>query len=284
MNIFTQAFEQYSILWLILSGVIGGFIGATVKFLFEQVWSPAVQQKRATKLAISNYTFPLLRAADTLDRRIENFYHYGSSDWYNDKTDDYYKRTTQYIIGSYFGWCRILEQEAGLFGPEGLKFNKQFFRVFKGLTSFTYLKDIPNVNDKSIGEATIPRFALTAIGELMIRKNVVDASMKGDSPKQAYDVLGFVEFLNKVDNADFGKWFGYLDHLFEEVEKIPSNLKWSRILIFATNLRSFVEFLDPKHRLSAPREIPYLRDLMPQVADLLTKELEESDLGWMIVK
>lgn len=35
MDIFTQAFEQYSILWLILSGVIGGFIGATIKFPFD---------------------------------------------------------------------------------------------------------------------------------------------------------------------------------------------------------------------------------------------------------
>ncbi len=284
LNIFTQSFEQYSILWLLLSGVIGGLISSTIKFLYDQVWGPALQQRRATKTAIANYKYPLLRAADTLDRRIQNFYQYGDPEWYNSKTDNYYRRTMQYVFGSYFGWSRILEQEAGLFEPEGRIFNTEFYRVFKGLTSFYYLKDFANANAGHIEKATIPRFALTAMGELMINKNAPQGGSKTNGSIGSDKVIGFLEFLKLADTPEFLKWFGYLDNLFNIGRKTSSDLKWNRVLIFATNLRVFVNFLDPNHKLTAGRSIYYLNDMDSQVAAVVRKELVESGFDQLIAK
>ena len=70
METLIHSFENNTIVWLLISGGIGGLIGALIKFIFEQVLSIKLQNVRTAKNAIKKYKYPLLRAAYTLDRRI----------------------------------------------------------------------------------------------------------------------------------------------------------------------------------------------------------------------
>ena len=53
-----------------------------------------------------------------------------------------------------------------------------------------------------------------------------------------------------------------------------SNARWNRLLVFATNLRIFVVFLDPRTRQTAGRSIPYLDRMHPEIAKLVRREIE----------
>jgi hypothetical protein len=42
----TRSFDQYTVAWLLLSSIIGGVVGASVKFLFDDVLSPRLGSRR----------------------------------------------------------------------------------------------------------------------------------------------------------------------------------------------------------------------------------------------
>lgn len=89
-------------------------IGALIKFLFETVIALRYQQRISTHRMLRQYRYPLLRAADSLDRRRENFSRFADRRWYDDAHDDYYRVSTLYLFGTYLGWCKILEDSAYL--------------------------------------------------------------------------------------------------------------------------------------------------------------------------
>jgi hypothetical protein len=140
---------------------------------------------------------------------------------------------------------------------------------------------IPSTNtDLSLSEieaASVPRLAITAISELMIKKS---------SEKEAnLTVLSFIEFVNCIDGSpDFQKWFGYFDRLFRDVHQGQKSANWNRVLVFATNVRAFVCFLDPSKRMTTPRTIYYLKQMHPQVREHVNEELEYNKLAHLISK
>jgi hypothetical protein len=274
-----RSFEEHSIIWILISAGIGGLIGALIKFVFEQVLGPRLQSARAARVALRKYSYPLLRAADTLDRRIENLIRFVSEKWFDDPNDDYYRISTLYLLGSYFGWCKILENEAFLeyeiSDKRAKDFSIQFNRVFKGITGFYYFQDVKDSEMSSVETATVPRLALTALGELMMKK---------DQGKDALPtVLDFVEFARSYkDSADFKKWFSYLENLLSGLRRSKDDARWNRLVIFAINLRVFVSFLDPTSRQTAPRQIYYLKYLHPKVEERVRNELVEAGYSTMI--
>ena len=250
-----------------------------IKFVFEQVLGPRLENARAARVALRKYSYPLLRAADTLDRRIENLIRFVSKQWFDDPNDDYYRISTLYLLGSYFGWCKILENEAFLeyeiSDKRAKGFSIQFNRVFKGITGFYYFQDLKDSEMSSVETATVPRLALTALGELMMKK---------DQGKDALPtVLDFVEFARSYkDSADFKKWFSYLENLLWGLRRSKDDARWNRLVIFAINLRVFVSFLDPTSRQTAPRQIYYLKYLHPKVEERVRNELVEAGYSTMI--
>ena len=288
MDALLRSFEEHSIIWIIISAGIGGLLGALIKFVFEQVLGPRLRSVRAAKVALRRYTYPILRAADTLDRRIENLIRFVDKKWFDDPKEDYYRLSTLYLFGRYFGWCKILENEAFLkyeiSDRKARNFNIRFYRVFKGITGFDYFKDLKadEFEDleadevSSIEAATVPRLALTAIGELMIKKHE-------GTEERLPTVLDFVEFARDYKTShDFKKWFSYLENVLSGLSNSMKNARWNRLVVFATNLRVFISFLDPRSRQTAPRQVYYLKYLHPKVAKCLRKELEESGYSHMI--
>jgi hypothetical protein len=246
------------------------------------VLGPRLQTGRAARAALRKYSYPLLRAADTLDRRIENLTRFVDKKWFDDPNDDYYRVSTLYLLGRYFGWCNILENEAFLeyVQPDrkARDFSIQFARVFKGITGFYYFQDLVEAEEFSLAEieaATVPRLAVTAIGELMVKMP------EGKDARPI--VIDFVEFTRRyADSDDFKKWFGYLERMLSGMKPSARSPRWNRLLVFASNLRAFVSFLDPAHSQTAPRKIYYLQRLHPKVSARLRKELEESGYSDLI--
>lgn len=271
-NFLIRSIEEHSVLWVVLSAGVGGVIGAFLKYLFETVFATRYKQKVTARRLLRRYRFPLLRAADTLDRRLENMIRFIEKKWYEDPEEDYYRLSTLYLFGSYLGWCKILEDMAFFeFESSDRKaraFSICFHRVYKTLTSFYYFSPITGNEVKGIEEATVPRFALTAISELMVKN-------AGENKDKVPQVWGFVEFSKRMEESvEFRKWFRYLENaILLNHSPSKSSARWNRLILVATMLRAFVAFLDPKGRHTAPRQIPYLKRIHPQVADKVRREL-----------
>lgn len=256
-------------------------IGALIKFAFEQVLGPRYQRGMTAEAVLRKYLYPILLAADALDRRLENLIRFADPKWFDDPKDDYYRLSTLYLFGCYFGWCKILENEAFLqyevSDRRSKNFSIHFKRVFKGIDSFYYFQDLGE-RVSTIEKATVPRLALTAIGELMIKE-------PAGTKDSLSTVLGFVEFARSYETSpDFKKWFLFLEKLLSGLKRSSNDLRWNRLLVLAVNLRVFVSFLDPRNRQTTPRKIYYLERLHPKVAARVRKELIESGYSGMIAE
>lgn len=279
MEVLFQSFEEHSLIWILVSAGVGGLIGALVKFLFEQVLSVRYQHEFDAQAALNTYKYPLLRTADALDRRLQNYIQFVEKRWYDDPKDNYYRISTLYLLGAYFGWCKILEDESFIeyetSNARARKFNIMFNTVYKGLTGFQYFDKIDGLPISEIEVASVPRLAITAISELMIKK----PSDKEGKPT----VLGLVEFANCFDTSpDFPKWFSYFDRLLCDIHPEHKSAKWNRVLVFATNVRAFVSFLDSSKRLAAPRTIHYLTCMHPRVRERISEELKYCGFAYLI--
>lgn len=272
MGTLLQSFEEHSVIWIIISSGLGGIIGALINFIFQQILTPQLQHRRTSNQALRKYSYPLLKAADKLDKRLENFINFVNEAWFDDPSDDYYHVSTLYLFGCYFGWCKILENEAFLEYETSDKkarlFNIQFYTVFKAITGFHYFREISNEQHFSVKEATIPRLVLTAIGELMIEEE--------KDKNNSLAIIKFTHFTRQYkSSSEFQKWFLYVERLLANLKRDQNDARWNRVVIFASVLRGFILFLDQKHRMTTPREIPYLAYLHPQVRSHLEKEIDE---------
>jgi hypothetical protein len=262
-----RSFQEHSIAWLALSAIIG----AAVKFLFDEFLGPRLSDARTTARMLRRFRYPLRRAADTLDRRLENFIRFVDRNWFNDKSDDYYRLSTLYLWGCFFAWAKIIEEAAFvdyLSSRRSRQFSVHFYRTFKGLTGFSYFPVDVTQRLANQDDAVINRLVLTAIGELMITERATTAENR-------QEVLEFCAFTQKYpSDAAFKKWFGLVDQFLGEITNDQLNARWNRLLVFATNLRIFVAFLDPRTRQTAGRSIPYLDQMHPEVAKLMRREIE----------
>jgi hypothetical protein len=262
-----RSFQEHSIAWIVLSGVIG----AAVKFLFDEFLGPWLSDARAAAKVLRRYRYPLLRAADTLDRRLENFVRFADRGWFNDKSDDYYRLSTLYVWGGFFAWAKILEDAAFidfLSSRRARNFSIHFYRTFKALTGFNYFPTEANQRLANQDDAVITRLVLTAIGELMVTNRAATADGKPA-------VLEFVAFTQKYPSDEaFKRWFGCVERFLGAINHDRNDPRWNRLLVFATNLRIFVTYLDPRTRQHSGRSIPYLGHMHLEVAKRVRREIE----------
>jgi hypothetical protein len=281
-DLIIRSIQEHTVLWVLISAGLGGIIGALIKFVFETVVALKYEQRVTARKMLRRYRYPLLCAANSLDRRLQNMIKFIEKKWYEDQQDDYYRLSTLFLFGSYLGWCKILEDAAYLefemSDRKAREFSIRFYRVFKALTGFWYFNDLDEGEIEGIEEATVPRLALTAIGELMLQNS---SGNRDQTPK----LLGFVEFSKRLKtSSEFRKWFGYLEKgILIDVKPSSASARWNRILVVASILRAFVVFLDPKSRQTTPRKIHYLKKMNPKVADRVRRELLEMNMQELIV-
>ncbi len=246
--------------WALLSSVIGGLVGASIKFTFDDVLGPVLGGRRETRRVVRRFTIPLLHSGETLERRINNLVRNVDADWY--ATDDFYRLSTLYAFGEHLGWIRIVERRFGFVPAEAVKKGKFFTRrlngIFRALTSHAYFH---NEDPEIVSASAIPRLMLAAIGEAMVA---------GDGET----VIEFTEFATRyVNDAQFSRWFGGLDDFLRRAKR-GSSLSWDRLIIAGAELRALLGFLDPKGRMV--RRLPLANlDLLsvPGIAPQVIAEL-----------
>lgn len=269
-ELLTKSFQQYSLLWLLLSAFVGGVIGSLTKFTFEIWLKTRLEERRAASATLARLKYPLVRAADALDRRLENFSRHAAGRGLFEN-DAYYCESTLYVAGCYFGWALILERLAfsrhHLSDRHARNFSKSFAHVFKSLTNRSYMQDFRG-DVPTVALEGIPRFQLMAIGEQMI--NTPPESWRQQEP----DIISFTEFKRRYrSNYEVQEAFREVSELFSGVGRGRSDAKLNRILVFATTVRLLLDRLDVGHRVAAPRSIRYLDSMSRSVAEKVWHDL-----------
>lgn len=278
MVLLEKSFSQTSIIWLILSAGIGGLIGSTIKYLFEQIISPRTNYKRNARYSLKRFSNPLMLSASSLARTTELYLKNLDKNWLCED-DDYFLLNILYSFGKYFGWCKIIEDKS-LFEIDASittgakKFVTKFYRVYKGLNSFYYFENLLNNKPESIctiEKASVKRMDIQAIGELMAK---FPENNSNDLPR----VLSFTEFAGKYrNNKTFRSWFLPVLRVLQEAKNEPDNLFRCRLIIFLINLQSFINFYDSKSSITKKRSFDFLDTTMTDFKEKVLSELSKMD-------
>ena len=213
--------------WLIVSGIIGGVIGASVKFAFEDVLGPRLGYRREVSRLVARYTVPLLRSAESLERHFNNMVLNDASKWVVE--DEYYRLSSLYVFGEYLGWIRMIERRFGFLPVEatrrGAGFRRHLYGPYRGLTGASYF---PRTLSTSVAESAIPRRMLTAIGEVVI-------TLDHES------IIDFTEFCTRMTrDAQFSRWFRELDQFLRTANVAAAPYVWDKLIITNIELRALI--------------------------------------------
>jgi hypothetical protein len=253
--------EVNSAAWALLASVIGGLVGASIKFTFDDVLGPILGWRRETRRVVRRFTTPLLRSGEALERRINNMVRNVREDWY--VKDEFFRISILYAFAEHLGWIRIVEKRFGFVPAEAVSEGESFTRrlngLFRALTSHAYFR---TEEPELVSLSAIPRLMLAAVGEVMMAPD-------GET------VIGFTEFATRyVNDAQFNRWFTGIDEFLGRARPGDS-LSWDRLIIAGAELRALIGFLDPKARMV--RRLPMANlDLLatPGLALQLATELE----------
>ena len=232
-----------SVLW----GFIGIVIGAGSKFFFDHLLAHRLLRRKEIKSVVRQYSRPVLRSGESLERRINNFILNHKRHWF--ENDEYYRLSTLYQFGCFLGWVLRLEYEVVFLEFENLKasreFNIRLNTVFKAFTGFEYFEGIDDFEAKDA--STIPRLVLTAIGELMIAGSAQDKNVS---------LVGFTTFVkNYKTDSQYKKWFGHLTSFLSNLKVSSRDLRWDRLILIGATLRRLIWFLDPNSTCTRSRQI-----------------------------
>jgi hypothetical protein len=247
-------------IWALIASVIGGIVGAGVKFTFEDLLRPRIGWRRDTQRVVSRFTTPLLRSAEALERRINNLVRNEDAHWF--ETDEYYRISTLYVFGEHLGWMRVIERRFGFVPIEAMRrgraFTTRLYGIVRALSSFAYFREYQSAD---VGTSAVPRLMLTAIGEVM-------------TAADHESVIEFTEFVTRyVNDPQFARWFAELDQFLRRAHP-DDPLTWDRVLVAGAELRALLGFLDPKGRIVLRRPLANLDQLAtPGLRAQLAKEL-----------
>lgn len=265
MSWLTHPFEQYSIVWLLLSAFLGGVIGTGTKFFFEDVLRPGLGWRRDAKRALRDVTIPLLRAANTLERQINNLVRNVDSHWFSES--QYYRLSTLYTFGEYLARVRIIERRVDYVTVEasraGRRFNDRLNGFYRAMCSFTYFRSYQDT--AAVDLSQVPRRMLTAMAECMLLDEEAQPRIRS-----------FSQFciLYETD-PQFARWFADLDLFLRRADARGDPLRWDRLIAAGANLRALVLELDGHRLLGTRRELSNLERLQHvNVAIQLQEELQ----------
>ena len=110
-----KAFEENSILWLLISSLLGGVIGASIRLVFDVILPQSLQQRREVLAVERKYRVPILFASEELRNRLGNIIRHIKSvegeDWLQHSPPGYYYVSTLFVVAQFFGWFQILRRK-----------------------------------------------------------------------------------------------------------------------------------------------------------------------------
>ncbi len=269
-----SSFQEHTIIWIIISGVIGAFLSASANFLFQNL-IPQWQQKKATRIAIQKYSFPILHSARYLQRTIQEMLVAVNITNWDDQDLGYYHSRLLYSFGIFFGWCRVLSNESFLEYQETSeiersksehRFASYYDIVFKSISDVTYFLEADGISLEDRESARIPALIVSCIGELMIKESK-------ESKELSSKIINFLEFNRYYNqNPEFKKWFRYLDDLLKKTTISDSDARWNRLSIFYTALSVFIDYLNRNDMKLPFHKSIQLKYLFPVIRILSHKE------------
>jgi hypothetical protein len=197
--------------------------------------------------------------------------------WF-DEEDPYYRFSLLYQFGSFLGWCWIIESQTylayGRPSRASRRFQRFFYLPFKGLSGLAYWSAPSRDDDIEERAAPVPRLALTAIGELMV---------KPETAGGGHEVLTFLEFVRSYRaGGEFRMWFGHVEKLLSDLRRDPKQPSWNRLIVFAAALRALVAHLDERSVRASGDRIGHLDEIDPMVAARVRQEVSGVGLGWLL--
>jgi hypothetical protein len=262
MGWLSQSLGQDTVAWVVISSLVGGVIGAATRFGFEDVLRPHLGATREIRATTRKFSTPLIRSAESLERRINNFLRNLGQGWYG--TDDYYRMSTLYVFANYLAWNQIIEEKFGFLPYEasrsGRVFNKRLNGFFRALSSFSYFSW--SADGAAVEASQIPRLALTAMGELVENP---DAS----APLRFSEFTELYRGHESVRDA-----FGYLDKFLLGAEAGDPFCR-DRLIAAGANLRALIRLLDKRGSFVALRDVSNLGLVVhPEVGRHLAEEFQ----------
>ena len=289
-NILRFDLGEFTLGWFLLSVVVGGVLGAGIKYLFEVQLPESLKQRRLIRRRIRKYSYPLLQAASDVELRIDNMLRNGvKNDWLGCKImreieqgkgflEDpdkrgYFLLSSLYVFARYFAWVEILRREARFVEfPFGKESNGLFGVLHKVNNAFRCTTLWSNSPEKQhFKDSTgLYRHVQSAIGETMIVER-----------NKELECLSFREFANKYrspENSDFRFWLRSLASYFEglsgvditDIEKMLEESGEYRVLrLVAIQYWVFelVCFLDPRFDRVQPRDLDHKQRLLDSLPE-----------------
>jgi phosphate/sulfate permease len=238
-----KSFQEYSVAWLLISGILGGAISFILKFFFDEIIGHYLKKKREVKKVVKHYTAPLIRTGSSLERRVNNIIRNIDKGWL--KSSEYYELSTLFIFGEFFAWVYILEQRVNYLQFSSSRKTKIFENrlngIFRAMTSLSsYFRQLPDTEEKL--KSNVPRLVFRAIGEKMTKKE--------DGQLYPISYSEFTESFKK--EPDKYSSIVELKKFLHEVDPKQDTIKWDRLIILGANLRKLLYFLKKKRR-----KVPY---------------------------
>jgi hypothetical protein len=242
----TRSFQEHSILWLMLSSVIGGVIGATVKFLFEGVLPQRLIQKREIIAVKRKYSTPILLAADELRDRMQNMIRLidpiERENWLP-STDltGYYYLSTLFTVARFIGWQRILRREVVYLDftttTETKTFEDFMTAIRRGFTDPALLGERHVSAPEETDDKWVYSFWFQGIGDSMI--------LQEGTKSFTMNYASFIRLLRGPRQPDLKYWLAELGHIFTDLK--ATDIRFRRIVAIHAMLNAFINHSDPKH-------------------------------------
>lgn len=202
----------------------------------------ALRREAESKMArvedlVSRYRDPLLMSAYDLQSRLYNLiqkdflqlYYQNGSDI--DRT--YALQNTLYVFAEYLGWKEVLRREVQFLDFGDIDKNQRLEQLLENVTQTLLTDQYPTSFRLFRGEQR-------AIGEVMI-------APRPGSGKTIYECIGYAEFVKRLTDPDFARWFARLSSAIEHLAAEPSPEAKQRLLHLQHALIDLIDFLDPAH-------------------------------------
>lgn len=256
----TNGLPEISVLWLLISSILGGIIGASFKFVFENLLPQHFTQRREVIEVKRKYSTPILLAADQLRKRLRNVIEHideiekEKDEWLPKDPNVYYYSSTLYIVAHFLGWQQILRHEVVYLDFTTTKETQTFEAFMRGINRG--FSEPQLLGKKDSKDKTVVSYDLQSIGDSMI--------VKEDGRRHAMNYASFVKFLAESNDEHMRACLDEVGELFAELK--ASDIRFRRIVAIHTIVNAFVEYADPNHLRTEKRRY-YLDSLEKGEAD-----------------
>ncbi|HEV2905205.1 MAG TPA: hypothetical protein VGW32_09165 [Pyrinomonadaceae bacterium] len=243
----TRSFQEHSVLWLVISSLLGGVLGATIKFLFETFLPQHLTSRREILAVKRKYQTPILQAADELRRRLQNMILNiklieTQTGWLrSNEVTDYYFLSTIYTVSRFFGWQQILRREVVYLDFTTINETKTFEGFMRMIREGFSTPDLLGSTDSSSPEESqdkwIFSFWIQGIGESMV--------VEGKDNCYALSYSMFLKKIAEPESANFDRWLNTLAQLFADLKS--TDVKFQRLLAIHAFLNAYIDYADPNH-------------------------------------